>query len=219
MKDDYTHITVILDRTGSMESIRDDTIGGFNAFLNEQKNHSEKATLSLIQFDSHDPYEEIHQFKPLTDIPELTRNTYIPRAATPLLDALGRGINTLENNLSALEIDSRPSKIIFVVITDGMENASQEFSRDQIEKMIKEKTEKEGWQFVFLSADFGAIKEAGDIGFQTNKAFLFVKDSKGSMKAWDALSKRTSEYRSNIKKQFFFEQEDYEDSDDSDKNN
>jgi len=217
MKDDYTHITVILDRTGSMESIRDDTIGGFNAFLNEQKTHSGKATLSLIQFDSQDPYEEIHQFKPLADIPELTRNTYIPRAATPLLDALGRGINTLENNLSALEEDSQPSKIIFVVITDGMENASQEFSRDQIEKMIKEKTEKEDWQFVFLSADFDAINEAGDIGFQTNKAYLFVKDRKGSIKAWNALSKRTSEYRSNIKKQFFFEQEDYEDSDDSDK--
>src|SRR4030095_16541051 len=100
MKDGYTHISVILDRTGSMESIRDDTIGGFNAFLNARKAEPGSATLTLVQFDSQDPYEIVHQFKPLADVPELTRQTFVPRANTPLLDAIGRGVNDLEKNLA-----------------------------------------------------------------------------------------------------------------------
>ena len=100
---DYTHIAVILDRTGSMESIRDDTIGGFNAFLNEQKQQPSKATLTLVQFDSQDPYEVIHQVKTIKEVPELTKETYVPRATTPLLDAIGRGINDLEKCLCGHE--------------------------------------------------------------------------------------------------------------------
>src|ERR1043165_4100560 len=99
MKSDYTHLAVILDRTGSMESIRDDTIGGFNAFLNAQKDAPGQATLTLAQFDSQDPYEIVHHFKPLGEVPELTRETFVPRASTPLLDAIGRGINDLEKSL------------------------------------------------------------------------------------------------------------------------
>ena len=85
MKDDYTHIAVILDRTGSMETIRDDTIGGFNVFLQEQKSQTGMASLTLVQFDTQDPYEVIHQWKPVNEVPELTRSSYVPRASTPLL--------------------------------------------------------------------------------------------------------------------------------------
>jgi hypothetical protein len=102
MKDDYTHISVILDRTGSMQTIRDDTIGGFNAFLEDQKKQPGQATLTLVQFDSEDPYEVIHDFKPIADIPPLTRETFVPRASTPLLDAMGRGINDLEKRIADL---------------------------------------------------------------------------------------------------------------------
>jgi len=128
----YIHIAVILDRTGSMESIRDDTIGGFNAFLNEQKQQPGKATLTLVQFDSQDPYEVIHQVKTIQEVSELTRETYVPRASTPLLDAIGRGINDLEKSVADMKEGDRPSKVVFVVITDGQENASREFRRDQI---------------------------------------------------------------------------------------
>ena len=110
IKNDYTHISVILDRTGSMESIRDDTIGGFNAFLGEQKAQKGKATLTLVQFDSQDPYEVVHRFKPIKEVPELTRETYVPRATTPLLDALGRGINDLEKSLADMAKKDRPRK-------------------------------------------------------------------------------------------------------------
>ena len=91
MKKDYTHISIILDRTGSMETIRDDTIGGFNTFLNDQKKQPGIATMTLVQFDTVDPYEIIHKFKPIQEVPELTHETYIPRASTPLIRCDGTG--------------------------------------------------------------------------------------------------------------------------------
>ncbi len=213
MKRDYTHISVILDRTGSMESIRDDTIGGCNAFLGEQKVESGTATLTLVQFDSQDPYEVIHRFKKIEEIPELTRETYVPRATTPLLDALGRGINDLEESLSKLEEADRPSKIIMVVVTDGQENASVEFTKDQVEKMIKEKTDDSSWEFVFLSADLEAIGDAMAYGIAGSKALLFRKNG-GSAGAWAALSKSASDYRSSRSKSMGFKDEDREHPDD-----
>lgn len=156
MQDSYTHIAVILDRTGSMESIRDDTIGGFNAFLKQQKSEPGLATLTLVQFDSQDPYEVIHQYMLLGMVPELTRETFVPRASTPLLDAMGRGIIDLEKSLAELKEGQRPSRVVMVIITDGQENSSREFNKKQIEKMIKAKQENCDWQFVFLSADLSA---------------------------------------------------------------
>jgi hypothetical protein len=214
MKQDYTHITMILDRTGSMESIRDDTIGGFNAFLTKQKDELGQATLTLVQFDTQDPYEVIHRFKPIKDVPELNRKTYIPRASTPLLDALGRGINDLEKSLGELKEDDQPSKVVFVVVTDGQENSSREFRKDQIEKMVKEKTETNNWQFVFLSADLAAIRDAITLGIHADAVLLFERSGKGSADAWNSLSQRTSDYRSARKKKMGFELEDRKHPDD-----
>ena len=208
MKLDYTHMAVILDRTGSMESIRDDTIGGFNAFLNEQKQQPGKATLTLVQFDSQDPYEVIHQVKTIKEVPELTKETYVPRANTPLLDAIGRGINDLEKCLSDMKEDDRPSKVVFVVITDGQENASREFRRDQILKMINEKEKQYGWQFVFLSADLDAINDAMDHGFQAKAAMAFDQTGVGVKNAWASVSQNISDYRSSKAKDVSFSDED-----------
>jgi hypothetical protein len=217
MKQDYTHITVILDRTGSMESIRDDTIGGFNAFLEQQKAEPGVATLTLVQFDTQDPYEVIHRFKPIGEIPELNRETYVPRASTPLLDALGRGINDLEASLGEIKEEGRPAKVVVVVVTDGQENSSREFRKDQIEKMVKEKTEKSSWQFVFLSADLAAIGDAMAVGIHADAVLLFEKSAKGSAGAWASLSARTSDYRSSRKKKIGFEQDDRKHPDDPEK--
>jgi hypothetical protein len=196
VKPDYTHIAVILDRTGSMESIRDDTIGGFNAFLSEQKQQPGKATLTLVQFDSQDPYEVIHQVKTIKEVSELTRETYVPRASTPLLDAIGRGINDLEKSVADMKEDDRPSKVVLVVITDGQENASREFRRDQILKMINEKEKLHGWQFVFLSADLDAINDALAQGFQPAAAMAFDQTGVGVKNAWASVSQNISNYRS-----------------------
>ena len=195
MKKDYTHIAVILDRTGSMQSIRDDTIGGFNAFLNEQKDEPGSATLTLVQFDSQDPYEVVHKFMVIKDVPELTRETYVPRASTPLLDAMGRGINDLEQGLSELTDDEMPERVVMVIITDGKENASREFKKDVVQKMIKEKQEENDWQFVFLSADLDAIQDAIETGIQMKSAMAFDKDAQGTASAWSSASARISDYR------------------------
>ena len=203
MKKDYTHISIILDRTGSMETIRDDTIGGFNTFLNDQKKQPGIATMTLVQFDTVDPYEIIHKFKPIQEVPELTHETYIPRASTPLLDAMGRGINDIEKSLAELSEEERPSKVVVVVITDGMENASREFRRDQIVKMIKKKTKKDDWQFVFLSADLDAFMDAGRMGVMDQKRMMFAKDKMGSQRAWSGLSASMSSYRSSAPREDF----------------
>ena len=208
MRRDYTHITVILDRTGSMESIRDDTIGGFNTFLKQQKAEPGKATLTLVQFDTQDPYEVIHKFKPLKDIPELTRETFVPRASTPLLDAMGRGINDLADSLKDISQGKRPTGIVIVIVTDGQENSSREFSKDQIAKMVKEKQEKAGWQFVFLSADLAAINDAIALGVRQGSAMAFDRTARGTSQAFAASARWVSEYRSGPSKDVSFTKDD-----------
>jgi hypothetical protein len=189
---DYTHITVILDRSGSMEAIRADTIGGFNAFLAKQKVEPGLATLTLVQFDSQDPYEVIHHFKPIGLVPELDAVTYVPRSCTPLLDAMGRGINDIESCLAKMQEQARPGKVLVVVVTDGQENNSHEFTKPQITKMVDEKSKKDHWQFVFLSSDLAAITDAQTTGIKARSTLAFIKDAQGTQQAWNSLAEATS---------------------------
>jgi hypothetical protein len=195
MKSDYTHISVILDRSGSMESIRDDIIGGYNAFLNEQKTLPGTATLSLVQFDTNDSYEIIYRFTPIDKAQELDRKTYVPRGGTPLLDTLGRGINDLEKALADIREEDRPAQIVMLIITDGQENSSTEFRKEQIVKMIKDRTDNDGWQFVFLSADMAAIGDAVSYGMQKDAALFFDKTSRGTAYAMNLVSRELSDLR------------------------
>ena len=204
-KNDYTHITVILDRTGSMESIRDDIIGGFNAFLEEQQKLPGKATMTLVQFDSQDPYEVLCRFAPVSEAPKLDRKVYVPRASTPLLDAIGRGINDLEASIGSMDKKARPLKVVLAIVTDGQENASREFNKAQIVKMIEEKTKKNDWQFVFLSSDLNAIRDAEAYGIDMQMSLAYVKDSQGTRNAFSVLSKNSADYRSNKKKKMGFD--------------
>lgn len=220
MKKDYTHISIILDRSGSMESIRNDTIGGFNAFLEAQKKESGEATLTLVQFDSQEPYEVIYDFKAVKDIPELTRERYVPRGGTPLLDALGRGINDLEKKISDIPEDERPSKIVMVIVTDGQENSSLEFKREQIVKMIKEHKEKDNWQFVFLSSDLDSMADAHAYGIDADSSKKFKKDETGTKEVWDSLTDSVKIYRVAVSNKFTFLHEDKDNkSDDNPKDN
>ena len=198
IKQGYIHITVILDRSGSMEAICDDTIGGLNAFVEQQKAGSGEATLTLVQFDSQDPYEVIHHFTPIGEVPALTRKTYVPRGGTPLHDALGRGINDIEASIGKLNDDERPEKVIVAVITDGQENSSREFNKEQVEKMIKSKSSEAGWEFMFLSADLDAIEDAQRLGFSRDATVAFEKSSHGVSYCMESLSEKVSEYRSGV---------------------
>lgn len=208
MNEDSTHISVILDRSGSMESIRDDTIGGFNAFLNTQKQQPGKATLTLVQFDTQDPYEIIHHFVPVTKVPELTRETYVPRASTPLLDALGRSINDLEKQIADMKEPEKPSRVVMAFVTDGQENSSREFRKDQIEKMIQEKQGRNGWQFIFLSADLAAIEDALAVGFKHASTMAFGKTARGTAAAWSLMSDKIVDYRGRRRQAVEFTEED-----------
>jgi hypothetical protein len=191
---DRTHFSVILDRTGSMESIREDTIGGFNGFLREQQAQPSPATLTLVQFDSQDPYEVLQKFAPIGQVPPLTPAAYVPRASTPLFDAIGRGINDLAARLDAMGADQRPARIVFVIVTDGQENASQEFTGERVRAMLDERR-KAGWQFVFLSADEKAIRDGGCLGVTEDYSMAVEKDSHGTRRMWRAVSARSMEFR------------------------
>ena len=208
MKADYTHIAVILDRTGSMASIRDETIAGFNGFLNEQKAAPGFATLTLVQFDTADPYEVIHRFKPIEAVPELNRETYVPRARTPLLDAMGRGIIDLEESLAAMDEHDRPARVIMAIITDGRENASREFRKDEVKRMIEEKREREGWEFIFLGADLDGVRDARRIGITRDAVLAYDKDAAGTVAAWKSVSKNVADYRAARKHDAAFTEED-----------
>lgn len=214
METDHSHITVILDRSGSMSSIQDDTIGGFNNFLEQQKSLTTVATLSLIQFDSQDPYEVIHHFTPLDQVPLLAKETYIPRASTPLLDALGQGIQHLQTQLAELAEEKRPSRVLFVVVTDGMENASHRFQKADIETMIQTKTTHDHWQFIFLSAYLGAIHEARNLGFQEQSTLMYQKSAQGSRQAWASLSQKMLDVRQVKQAMFSFDHTDRKHPDD-----
>lgn len=202
-----THITLILDRTGSMESIRDDTIGGFNAFLTEQQRQPGTVTLTLVQFDSQNSYEVLYNFTPIAAVVPLTRESYVPRASTPLLDAMGRGINELGAVLAGMAEDRRPQQIVFVVVTDGQENSSREFTKDQVSQMIRDR-QQEDWQFVFLSADLDAVTDAETSGIAASHAMAFDKTALGTHAAWESMSKNTSSYRARLRKDMSFEEDD-----------
>lgn len=208
MENTYTHISIILDRSGSMGTIRDDTIGGFNTFIDEQERVSGSATLTLVQFDTVNPYEVLYHFEPINDVAHLSRDTYVPRSMTPLYDAIGKGIIDLEIQLSKLEPPHKPSQIVFVIITDGYENSSREFNKKQILDMIKKKQDKEDWQFVFLGAEIDPAEEAYDLGIMPQKSIAFDKTKMGTTHVWQSMSNRVSDYRQAISKEIEFNEND-----------
>ena len=208
MRQDKADITVILDRTGSMEPIRDDTIGGFNRFMEDQKGVPGECLLTLVQFDSQDPFEVIWRGVPVKDATPLTRNTYVPRAATPLLDAIGRGINDTGKRLGELSEADRPGKVIFVVITDGLENASREFKRATIKEMVERQRDIYKWEFVFLGANMDAVKEGAEMGVPGASSMTTAPDSAGTQAVYASLGRVTAAFRAGAAKNMAWSEED-----------
>ncbi len=162
-KKGLTHCTLILDRSGSMMSIRTDVIGGVNQFIKTQREQPGECTFTLVQFDSKDPYEVLCDHVPIKEAKDLG-DEYVPRDWTPLFDAIGRGITNTGSWLASLPEHERPEKVVFVTMTDGAENASKEFDAASVSKLTKEQTEKYGWQFVYLGADHDAMKAGASLG-------------------------------------------------------
>lgn len=208
MKENLTDISIVLDRSGSMESVRTDTIGGFNTFLKKQKEFPGEANLTLAQFD--DQYEIVHNGKNIKDVPELTAETFVPRGWTALLDAIGRTINATGERLSVLPEGERPSKVIFVIMTDGLENRSVEFTREKISEMIKHQTKTYQWDFVYLGANQDAIKVGTSFGMGKWNTMSYAANKIGTKLAFDSVNEKMCAYRSgdtNLKKQFFSDED------------
>ena len=160
---DATHISVLLDRSGSMGVVKDETITGFNYFLKEQKDAGDNATFTLVQFDS-ESTDVVHEARQIREVPDLNQDTYLPRGSTPLLDALGQTIISTGKTLAGIPESNRPDKVVFVVITDGEENASHQFTKARVKEMIDHQTGKYNWKFIFLGANQDAFAEAGSVG-------------------------------------------------------
>ncbi|WP_243111821.1 vWA domain-containing protein [Butyrivibrio sp. CB08] len=186
MNKNLTEIVYILDRSGSMGGLEADTIGGFNAMMEKQKKTGEKALVSTVLFD--DVCEVIHDRVPLDKVEEMTGEQYYVRGCTALLDAVGGAIHHIGNVHKYAREEDRPGKTIFVITTDGFENASRKYSREKIEKMVRRKQEKYGWEFIFIGANIDAYAEAQKYGIRKDRAVNYVSDSVGTANVYAGVS-------------------------------
>ena len=185
MKKNLTEIVFILDRSGSMAGLEDDTIGGFNSMIQKQHSEEGEAYVSTVLFDNYT--EVIHDRVDITKIQPMTRKDYYVRGCTALLDAVGKSIRHIGNVHKYAREEDRPEKTIFVITTDGMENASQEYSYERVRKMIEHQQEKYGWEFLFLGANIDAAKEAARFGITEDRAANYHADSVGTAVIYEAV--------------------------------
>ncbi|MEI8127341.1 MAG: vWA domain-containing protein [Actinomycetota bacterium] len=186
-----THIYFVLDRSGSMQTIVSDVIGGFNSYIAQQALEGSDALITFIQFDSQDSHHVVFSALPVTEVRELTSSSFVPRGATPLYDAMGHAIASATIRAEQVKNQTTGEDIVFVTFTDGEENDSIEYDRKKIFTLIK-KREKLGWTFVYLGANQDAYGEADLAGFDKANVSNFVADAAGTQTAFDSLSKATS---------------------------
>ena len=187
MSKGYTEIVYILDRSGSMGGLEADTIGGFNAMMEKQKKTGEKALVSTVLFD--DRSEVIHDRVPIEKIEKMTDRQYYVRGCTALLDAVGGAIRHIGNVHKYIRPEDRPDNTIVVITTDGMENASSRYSREEVEKMVKHQQETYGWEFIFIGANIDAYAEAQKFGIRKERAVNYVCDERGTANVFSGISK------------------------------
>lgn len=208
---DLTDITVVLDRSGSMASMKEATIESFNGFLNSQRQGAGHVQVSLIQFD--DRYEVNYEGQPLNVAPLLNDQTFQPRGSTALLDAIGRTIVATGKRLGGLPEQERPGTVIFVTLTDGQENSSQNYNQIQINSMIAEQRDKYAWQFVFLAANQDAIATAAQIGIGAGQALTMAASPSGIAASIQAVGGKMAKMRASraagaVDAQFEFDEAD-----------
>ena len=186
MKKNLTEMVFILDRSGSMSHLVDDTIGGFNSMIEQQKNEDGDAYITTVLFDHE--YEMLHDHVDIKDVKPITNKEYYARGMTALLDALGRTIYSVGERLNNTPEDERPEKVIFVITTDGFENASQEFTKSGVKKMIEHQQEKYSWTFMFLGANMDAVGEAASLGMNPQFARTYTASDIGTQSVYRAVA-------------------------------
>ena len=190
---DLCEVVFILDRSGSMSGLEADTIGGFNATLEKQKKEKGDVLWSTVLFD--DKHDVVHDRVPIKKIEKLTEKEYYVRGCTALLDAVGRAIHHIGNVHKYARPEDVPGKTLFVITTDGMENASREYNYAQVKQMIERQTEKYGWEFLFLGANMDAVSVAGRMGIRPERSATFINDGVGISTNYSAVSGAMSSLR------------------------
>ena len=190
-----TELVFILDRSGSMTGLEADTIGGFNSMIAKQKQEAGEALVSTVLFDSDSTV--IHDRLPLDHVPPMTDKEYFTRGGTALLDAVGGAIHHIGNVHKYARREDVPEKTLFVITTDGMENASRFYSSDEVKQMIARQKENYGWEFLFLGANIDAVETAGRFGIGADRAVNYHCDSKGTALNYEVLNEAITTVRSN----------------------
>lgn len=182
MRENLTEMVFVLDRSGSMSGLAADTIGGFNELIEKQKKIEGDAYVTTVLFDHE--YEVLHDHVALGEVAPLTDKEYFARGSTALLDAVGRTINAVGVRLAATPEEERPEHVVFVITTDGMENASREYTAKQVREMVEHQQQKYSWQFVFLGANMDAVSEARNLGISAKYAADFTPSHSGVRKMY-----------------------------------
>jgi len=195
MKKDLTELVFILDRSGSMSGLESDTIGGYNAMLKKQQQEAGEAVVTTVLFD--DQYELLHDRINIKGIRPISIREYYVRGCTALLDAIGKTIQKIANVQQHTSEEERAEKVLFVITTDGMENASKEYSYKKIRSLVEKQQKKYGWEFIFLGANIDAIAAAADLGISADRSANYHADSAGTQLNYEAVSDAVSDLRKN----------------------
>ena len=196
MKNNLTELVFILDRSGSMSGLEADTIGGFNSLIEKQKKEPGTCYVTTILFDNE--VETLHDRVSLGDIAPMTDRDYTVRGCTALLDALGGTIHHIANIHRYARPEDVPEHTLFVITTDGMENASHRYSAEQVKGMIEHKKEKYGWEFLFLAANIDAVDTASRYGIHADRAVNYKQDGRGTRILYDTVCEAVSSVRASV---------------------
>ena len=195
MKNNITELVFILDRSGSMSGLESDTIGGFNSLIAKQKQQDGLCYVSTVLFDN--DAEVLHDRVKLSEIPLMTEKGYTVQGCTALLDALGGAIRHIGNIHKYARPEDVPEHTMFIITTDGMENASRRYDSDQVKRMIEEK-KVQGWEFLFLAANIDAMETAARFGIEKNRAVNYHADSQGTGVIYETVSETVCQMRAGV---------------------
>ena len=192
MKKNLTELVFIMDRSGSMSGLEKDCVGGFNSMIRKQKKEDGECLVSTVLFNNFDTI--LHDRVSLKDIKLMKEDDYVPSGCTALIDALGNSIKHISDIHHYIRNEDVPEHTIFVITTDGLENASKKYSSDEVKKMVESKKE-EGWEFIFLAANIDAVETAKKYGIEEDRAVNYISDEMGTRKNYNALNKAIRSFR------------------------
>jgi Mg-chelatase subunit ChlD len=194
MKKNYTDITFVLDRSGSMETIWKDVEGGLSGFIAENKKLPGEVRFTLVVFDT-GGVDTVLNHVDIKAIEKIDLNAYRPRGGTPLYDAVGRTVNSLGSYLSGLAESARPERVLFAIMTDGQENSSKEFRSETVKNMVKHQSDRYNWDFVYLGANQDAVFSGRELGIAAGNSIQYVASKLGTANVFDGTLECTASYR------------------------